>query len=102
MDSKRGFKMCSMGVSLLALVFLNLSCRPRVTVADLDRLITTEAPKGSNEARVIAMLDSHKIEHSGLLEDPESASDFRYYVPDNRKPLVKSIYYCNSSKCSHQ
>ena len=60
-----------------------------MTVEQIDQLIAAEAPRGSSKSQVIAFLDSHKIEHSVYLGDPETSSDFRYYVPDSKKLLIK-------------
>jgi hypothetical protein len=82
-------RIASICLILIPAVFLVLSCRPHMTVEQIDQLIATEAPRGSSKSQVNAFLNSHKIEHSVYLDDPETSSDFRYYLPDSKKPLIK-------------
>jgi len=89
MFSRSDFRTIFIGVLVMPLAFVASSCKPHITTEGINQQIAREAPRGSSIAQVLAFLDSHTIEHSGYMENPETASDFRYNVPDNRKPLVK-------------
>jgi hypothetical protein len=55
--------------SLLLLVGLGSACSRRTTTADLDQLLRAHVPVGSHHTRVVAVLDSLNVEHSGYPND---------------------------------
>lgn len=50
---------------------------PRVTVDQVNHLIETELPSQATVAQVDTFLNSHRIEHSETVRNPELDSDFR-------------------------
>lgn len=56
-------------VSLLLLVGLGSACPRRTTTAELDQQLRANLPVGTHHTRVVAVLDSLNVEHSGYRND---------------------------------
>jgi hypothetical protein len=61
-------------------------------VEGVNHLIEKEVPSRASVAQVEAFLDSHKIVHSEIFDEPEVESDFRYNPKlDGKRERVRGV-----------
>lgn len=71
------------GTQVLAAVFAVAGCTEnRMTVGDIERRIGSAIPHGTHQSRVLAILDSLKLEHS---EFSPTSRTIAATVPDSSK-----------------
>ena len=65
--------------------------KPKITVAELDKLIGTQLPLGSSIADVLAFLETQNIPHSEVVSEKtyRRGTDFQHSKLDGKRETIK-------------